>query len=176
MHVVMDREVSDSNSDGVECFFTRLVFESSSSDISRFMFSIFNFEKSPLGVFPYRAYLSHENYSPKLTKTSNVLLKGWWSICVSYFFCCFNSRKVTSVYRGYFPAICRLFFLLFKTADLRSYCSYFLTISQLGYTNVTSLSLLQKVICQHTFTKKGITDQIMVQGLVNFSLFIASMQ
>ena len=35
----------------------------------------------------------------------------WWSICLSYFFRCFNSWKATSVYRGYFPAICRLCFL-----------------------------------------------------------------
>ena len=38
------------------------------------------------------------------------LLKSWWSICQSYFLSNFISWQATSVYRGYFPAICRLCF------------------------------------------------------------------
>ena len=72
-------------------------------------FFIWNiFEKAPLGPFPYRAHMSHKNDSPNLTKNSSGLLKDWWSNCLSNFFSFFNSWKVTSVYRGYFWAICRL--------------------------------------------------------------------
>ena len=45
-----------------------------------------NFEKAPFGLFPYRAYVSHKNDSPNITKKSSGLLKDWWSICLSYFF------------------------------------------------------------------------------------------
>ena len=38
MYLVLDREVSDSNPGGFKSFSPRLLFESNSSDISRFMF------------------------------------------------------------------------------------------------------------------------------------------
>ena len=44
-----------------------------------------------------------------LTKKSSGLLKDWWSICLSCFYSCFNAWKATSVYSGYFQAICRLY-------------------------------------------------------------------
>ena len=56
--------------------------------------------------------MSHKNDTPNLTKKSRCLLKDWWSICLSYFFSCFNSWKTTSVYHGYFsgnlPAMLKL--------------------------------------------------------------------
>ena len=47
-------------------------------------------------------------------KKSGGLLKSWQSVCQSYFFGCFYSWQATSVYRGYFPAICRLCFEIVK--------------------------------------------------------------
>ena len=41
-------------------------------------------------------------------KKTSGLLKSWWLVCQSYFFGCFISWQATSVYRGYFPAICGL--------------------------------------------------------------------
>ena len=40
-----------------------------------FFISKINFEKAPLARFPYRAYLTHKNDSPNLTKKSSGLLK-----------------------------------------------------------------------------------------------------
>ena len=67
---------------GAKCFPIRLSFESNSSDISRLMF---NFEKAPLGLFPYRAYMSHKIDSPNLNKRSIGLLKDWMLICILFF-------------------------------------------------------------------------------------------
>ena len=54
--------------------------------------------------------MSDKNDSSNLTENSSGLLKDGWSICLSYFFSCFNSWKATSVYRSCFPAICRVCF------------------------------------------------------------------
>ena len=61
--------------------------------------------------------MCHKIDSTNLTRKSS-LLKDWWSICLSYFFSCFNSWMATSVYRGHFPAICRLCFSIFHVEML----------------------------------------------------------
>ena len=57
----------------------------------------YQFWKCSFRVFPYRAYLSHKTDSPNLTESVYLI-----SLVVTI------PWKATSVYRGYFPAICRL--------------------------------------------------------------------
>ena len=72
-----------------------------------------------------------------LPKKSSVLLKDRWSIYLVYFYSCFNSCNATSVYRGYFPAICRLCF---------RYCSFGLDFfNELG----KSIALLGGMLAGH---------------------------
>ena len=55
-----------------------------------------------IGLFPYRAYVSHKNDGQNLTQNSSGLLKDWWLICL-YFFCCLiHGRPQASI-----PAIFR---------------------------------------------------------------------
>ena len=58
--------------------------------LSRVLISNINFQKAPLGLFLYRAYISHKNDSPNLSKKSSGLLMDSFSICLSFFFSCLN--------------------------------------------------------------------------------------
>ena len=53
--------------------------------------------------------MSHKNDSPNLTKKSSDLLMDWWSICLSYFFSCFNSvddhKHLSGLFSGNLPAM-----------------------------------------------------------------------
>ena len=62
--------------------------------------------------------MCHKIDTTYLTQKSSDLLKDLWSICLSCFFSCFNSWKATSVYRGYFPAICRLCFFVWYFLEM----------------------------------------------------------
>ena len=65
------------------------------------------FEKAHLGLFPYRAYVSHKNDRPDLTQRVLWSIKG---LVVNLFLVASNPSKAWSVYRGYFPLIWRLCF------------------------------------------------------------------
>ena len=82
--------------------------------------------------------MCHKNDSPNLTKKSSDLLKDWWSICLSYFFSCFNSWKAEGIYRGYFPAIYRLCFF-FYFSDLKNHNCFFLLFREEGKRKVVHL-------------------------------------
>ena len=76
---------------------------------SEFLISNINFEKALLGSFPYGAYVSHKIGSQNVHKNSSGLLKGWWSICLTYFFSCFSSMEnhklLSRLFSGNLPAM-----------------------------------------------------------------------